>query len=512
MWNSRKISFIVFKRLRAGQNFKQGWANFRARGAGHTMSSPENTPDAPVLGPGEATGASNGYRQAISVSVFGLGKLGGCMAACFAAKGLRVIGVDVDTRVVESFQAGSAPFFEPSLDETLRAGRDRFSATTDARKAVQQTDVTFIVVPTPSTSEGGFSLEYVLAAAHQVGEALREKNGYHLIVLTSTVLPMACESEVIPAIEAASGKRVGAGFGFCYNPEFIALGSVVRDFLKPDFLLIGESDTAAGDLLEKSLLATVEDRPPVERMSLSNAEVTKIAINTFLTAKIAFANSLAEICERIPGGDVDAVTRAMGLDSRISPKYFRGGMPYGGPCFPRDSRALAFAMTQLGLEPALAQGVDAANTVHLEEIVLRVGSIADGPVAVLGLAFKPGTAVLDASPGLAVATALMAEGLEVRCFDPLASFIDESQLPGGSRLTSDLSLAVQSADVIVVANADASLLDAVSLETIRHSGARVLLDCWRLFADARDSLAPVKYLAIGLNAAQASVPSGVADR
>src|SRR5690349_14130873 len=185
----------------------------------------------------------------LDLSVIGLGKLGSPMVACFAAKGHRVIGVDVNERFVRLINEGKPPVSEPGLEDLLKQSAGRLSATTDIAQAVGQTDLTFIIVPTPSEPNGAFSLKYVLAATKAIGQALKQKDGYHLVVLTSTVMPGATGGQLLPALESASSKHCGKDFGLCYNPEFISLGSVIRDFLNPDFLLIGESDPRAGEVL-----------------------------------------------------------------------------------------------------------------------------------------------------------------------------------------------------------------------------------------------------------------------
>src|SRR5581483_6625387 len=176
----------------------------------------------------------------VRISVIGLGKLGSPMAACFAAKGFTTVGVDLNESYVDAINDGRAPVYEPQLAELIAEGRSCLTATTDTRRAVADTDATFVIVPTPSEADGGFSLQYVLEAMATIGTALRDKDTYHLVVLTSTVMPGATGGPVREALEQASGKRTGADFGLCYSPEFIALGSVIRDFLNPDFLLIGE--------------------------------------------------------------------------------------------------------------------------------------------------------------------------------------------------------------------------------------------------------------------------------
>ena len=166
-------------------------------------------------------------------------------------------------------------------------------------------------------------------------------------------------------LEKASGKRMGADFGLCYSPEFIALGSVIRDFLNPDMLLIGESDKRAGDFLQSLYAEVCENKPALARMSFVNAEITKLAVNTYVTTKISYANMLARICEKLSGANVDVITSALGLDTRIGSKYLKGAVSYGGPCFPRDNLALAQLAQQLGVPPDLAQTVDRFNRAQI---------------------------------------------------------------------------------------------------------------------------------------------------
>src|SRR5262249_32804959 len=194
-----------------------------------------------------------------------------------------------------------------------------------------------------------------------IGRALRAKQRFHLVVLTSTVMPGTTGGPVRAALEEASGKRVGQDFGLCYGPEFIALGSVIRDFLNPDFVLIGESDLRSGAMLESLYKEVCENDPPVARMNLVNAEITKLSINSYVTTKISFANMLARICEKLPEADVDVVTAALGLDSRIGTKYLKGAVSYGGPCFPRDNRAFAALARQLDAPADLPEATDPFN-------------------------------------------------------------------------------------------------------------------------------------------------------
>src|ERR1700730_9162684 len=247
----------------------------------------------------------------MNLSVIGLGKLGAPMAAVMAEKGHSVIGVDVSPGFVHAINEGRAPVNEPGLDDLIRRNRQRLSATSSCAEAIAGSDVTFIIVPTPSEEDGSFSLRYVTAVGDPLGQALRKKSGYHLVVLSSTVMPGSTGDILLPLLESSSGKQCGKDFGLCYNPEFIALGSVIRDMLNPDLVLIGEFDARSGDILVELYHGVCENRPAVARMNFVNAELTKLSVNTFVTTKISYANMLAQVCDKLPGADVEVVTGAL---------------------------------------------------------------------------------------------------------------------------------------------------------------------------------------------------------
>src|SRR6266446_1079433 len=343
-----------------------------------------------------------------SVSVIGMGKLGAPMAAAMAARGIRAIGVDSDAAKVEAIERGVPPVFEPRLAETLNLAQGRLTSTQSIEDSVRDSDITFIVVATPAVTDGSFSLRFVLPVCEAIGRALAAKREYHVVALTSTVMPGSTGGDVRETLEKASRKRAGIDFGLCYSPEFIALGSVIRDFLNPDFLLIGESDGRAGAKLESLYRIVCENRPPVARMNLVNAEIAKLAVNTYVTTKISFANMLARLCEKVPGASVDVVTGAIGLDSRIGAKYLRGAISYGGPCFPRDNLAFAALARSLGAPAHVAEATDAANRDGIARLAETVTDRLPpgGSVGVLGLSYKPNTDVVEESPGVYLARTL----------------------------------------------------------------------------------------------------------
>lgn len=434
-----------------------------------------------------------------SVSVIGLGKLGGSMAAGMASRGLHVIGVDVNRHAVDAVNAGQAPVQETGLGEMIAANKERIRATLSTEEAVLGSDLSFVIVPTPSDERGAFTLQYAKFAFKSLGQALRRKNGYHVIVLTSTVLPGATRHGLLPILEAESGKKCGPDFGLCYNPEFIALGSVIRDFLNPDFYLLGQFDQRSGDLLEQVHHRVSQNNAPVKRMSLENAELAKIAVNSYVTMKISFANMLADFCEHLPGGDVDVVSDALGMDKRIGRKYLTGGFGFGGPCFPRDNVALNFMGMSLGVDSRLLAVNDDYNRNLSKRYVekLQPHLPKGASVAVLGLAYKPLSHVIEESPGIYLCRALSEAGYRVIGHDNLAAPHAEQALKMSALVTDSLDDAIKDADVVLVTTTDKSYTSLTAATLLRGRSQVTVVDFWRCLKHlAADPC--IRYIPIGL--------------
>jgi UDPglucose 6-dehydrogenase len=420
----------------------------------------------------------------MKISIIGLGKLGAPMAAVMAHKGNTVVGVDVNPAFVEAIQHGRPPVSEPGLAEMIAANRKRLSATLDYTEAILATDITFIIVPTPSGADGTFSLQYVMRAAERIGAALRQKKAWHLVVLSSTVMPGSTGGELLPALEAHSGRKCGPDFGLCYNPEFIALGSVVRDMLNPDMILIGESDARSGDILEELYSIVCESGPRIQRMNFVNAELTKLSVNTFVTTKISYANMLAQVCETLPGADADVVTTALGCDSRIGPKYLKGALGYGGPCFPRDNVAFSAMARANGVPALLAEATDAMNrrqVPRLAELILsRLPE--RGTAGVMGLSYKPNTEVIEESQGVALAQELLRAGVRVVVYDPAAMENARRVLNGNVVFAKSAAECAGQADALAITTPWAEFKD---LKAGDWKHGAVVLDCWRVLVPAQ---------------------------
>jgi UDPglucose 6-dehydrogenase len=427
----------------------------------------------------------------MNVSVIGLGKLGAPMAAVFAAKGHNVVGLDINPAYLAALEAGRAPVEEPRLQEMIDAGKARLRVTADYGRLIAETDITFIIVPTPSDSSGAFSNEYVLAAIEKLGAALRNKSSYHVIVVTSTVMPGATGGSIGPALERASGRKVGSELGLAYNPEFIALGSVVNNMLKPDFLLIGESDERAGKMVAAVYETVCENKPDARRMNFVNAELSKIAVNTFVTTKISYANMLADICDRLPGADVEVVTEAIGSDTRIGRKYLRGAVGYGGPCFPRDNVAFATLAAGVGANADIARATDTINRYQIDRLAAAVTTriAKGGRVAILGLAYKPDTNVIEESQGILLARRLCDAGYAVTIHDPMAAAAANRVLGSRVSYADSPEEALRDADIGVLVT---PWPEYAALATATLPRTVPIVDCWRMLPEkANGSVRPI---------------------
>lgn len=434
-----------------------------------------------------------------TVAVIGLGKLGSPMAAAVSAHGITVVGADLDASKVEAINRGEPPVIETNLADYIRRGRVRLRATTDIEAAVTGAEITFIIVPTPSEPHGGFSLRHVLSACEAIGRGLKKRKGFPVAVVTSTVMPGSTGGAIRECLEKHSGKKAGKEFGLCYSPEFIALGSVIHDFLNPDFILVGESDPRSGEILDAFYQAVCDNRPHIAHMNYVNAELSKLAVNTYVTTKITYANMLAHICERLPGADVDVVTEAIGHDTRIGAKYLKGAVGYGGPCFPRDNLAMGRLARDLGAQAGLAETTDHENRTEVRRLADLVKKHArpGSKIGILGLSYKPDTEVIEESQGILLARMLMDEELELMVYDPMALDSARMALGDGPSYAASAEDCVRQSDVVVITTPWKEFSRIPERAFTGRRTRLVLIDAWRI---APESLrGKTNYLPVGVH-------------
>lgn len=417
----------------------------------------------------------------MQISVFGLGKVGVTLAACLAAAGHEVTGVDPARDRVEALRDGTFETSEPGVMERLRRGAEHLEFTIDPTEAVLGSRLSFVIVPTPSNTLGGFSLRYVLQVCDEIGAALRQKKDRHTVAIVSTVLPGSSEHAILPRLEEASGLELGERLGFCYNPSFIALGEVVRGLEEPDYLLVGEADAASGDAVLEASEGLVRNGAPAARMTLAEAEITKLASNTHETLRVSFANMLLEVCSEVPGADVDRVTTA--LSHRIGSRFLRGAAPYGGPCWPRDNDALAAFLDFARVSSRLPREVHLFNEEHGRYLLYKVlaHSSPGDTVGILGLSYKPRTPVVDHAFGLELARWLVRERREVIGWDPLAREQAERMLADPAfRCVDEAQECLRRSRTVVLANSLPEIAD-LDWSAVRDG---TVVDCWRCLPEA----------------------------
>lgn len=426
-----------------------------------------------------------------------------CLAAVLAERGLTVTGVDLDQTKVDALNGGECPLYEPRLASMLEKNRQRTHGVQDIVKAVVESQITFAVVPTPSDRTMGFSLKYVIPVMKEIGKGLAEKKEHHLVVLTSTVMPGSTAGTVLPTLEAASDKKCPADFGLCYNPEFIALGDAINGMLNPDMVLIGESDKDSGDRLEDLQRSVCMNSPAFVRMNFVNAELAKISVNSYVTMKMSFANTLAELCENLPGGDVDRVTEAIGNDRRVGGLYLKGAAGYSGPCFPRDNLAFASLAKRVGAQAELAEATHRVNIRQARRILTlarRAGLEKGMKVSVLGLSYKPNTNVIDESHGIKVCQGLARRGFEVHVHDPAASENARAVLKNSAKFHSSAARAVRASDICLIMT---PWEEYKTLDPSVFKG-KLLVDCWRILPGAKEI--SKRYVRVGVQSGAIAKP------
>jgi GDP-mannose 6-dehydrogenase len=428
------------------------------------------------------------------VSVFGLGYVGSVTAACLASKGHAVVGVDTSASKVEQLDAGRSPIVEPGVKELIdQAHRStKLRATTDSAAAVMQTDISFLCVGTPSLRSGKLDLGHMEPVCREIGKVLKNKDGFHLVVVRSTVLPGTAENILIPALEQTSGKRMGKAFGVCVNPEFMREGTAVADFLEPAMTIIGAADAHHAALL-RELYAWAPGR--IFETSFRSAEMVKYVCNAWHAVKVSFANEVGTMAKEL-GVDAEAVTEIFTADTKlnISSTYLKPGFAFGGSCLPKDVRALNYRAKELDLRLPLFDSILPSNDEHLKRAIEMVLDTGKRNIAILGLSFKAATDDLRESPQVQLVKHLLGEGCTIKIWDDNVSlgrligsnrqYIEQAIPHIGSLLENDIGQILKNAEVVVIGSRgisraqlqphlrpDHTVVDLVNLERARRPAA-----------------------------------------
>lgn len=355
----------------------------------------------------------------MKITMIGTGYVGLTTGTCFANLGNDVICLDIDERRISSLNKGIMPFYEPGLKEMVEINvrEKRMTFTTDAKKAIHDSEIIFITVGTPSGDDGSADLSYVFSAAEMIGKNM---NNYKVIVDKSTV-PVGTADKVRRLIHENVPK--GIEFDVVSNPEFLREGQALKDFMMPDRVVIGAESEKAKGIMVKLYRPLERTGKPIIVCDVKSAEIIKYASNAMLATRISFMNEVSHLCEKV-GADVKMVAKGMGYDTRIGPRFLQAGIGYGGSCFPKDVKAMAYTLNQHGCDSTIMDSVDKVNEMQKEHMAKKIKSVMpelDGKtIAIWGLAFKPKTDDIREAPALNIIKSLIKYGAKVNAFDPVA--------------------------------------------------------------------------------------------
>jgi GDP-mannose 6-dehydrogenase len=398
------------------------------------------------------------------VSIFGMGYVGAVTAACLAAEGYRVIGVDPNVGKTDLIREGLSPIIEKGLPELFRQAKDRslLKATDDAREAIRETNLSLICVGTPSRANGSLDDTYLLAVSRQIAEALKNKSSVHILVYRSTMLPGLLKSKIIPLLEKVSEKKEGEGFHVCFHPEFLRESTSVHDFYNPPKTVVGTDRKDVADVVFR--LYTGFPGPMIQT-SMQVAEMVKYVDNAFHALKVTFANEIGQVCRHL---DIDSheVMNIFSQDTKlnISKAYLTPGFAFGGSCLPKDLRAINYLAKTLDLEVPLLASLMESNRKLIEKAVKELLAFGKRRIGFAGFSFKAGTDDLRESPIVEVIEQLIGKGLEIKLYD---RHVAMARLTGANKdyinrviphiaslMTSSLDVLLKDCDIIVIGNRD----------------------------------------------------------
>ena len=407
----------------------------------------------------------------MNVSFIGLGKLGLPLACCLAECGNKILGVDKNEYVLDKLNHQELPFYEPGLDDIFP--HSNFIGFTDSyKRAVEETDASIILVNT-QLGDSGYSDEFVESALTDLAVNLkRSDKDYHLIVLSSTVLPGSI-ARLIHLVEKISGRKYQESFGFSYVPDFVRLGNVIYDFKNPEFFLIGANSQRDYDMTHEIWKKFHLNDPPEKSLTLEEAEVSKVSLNAFIVNKIAFVNFLGQLCDGMNNVNVHNITDVIGLDKRIAPYFFKFGTPYGGTCFPRDTMAFIKFAADRKKDAKHLKFADEVNEDLYQSILAKCIQFPYKNVGVIGVSFKPNSPVVVGSPSARLIRDLVDAGVCVSAYDPLEeSFTNLNGLADNITQCATPQECVDKSDIVAIMHPDKSLaeLDVSNVNVIDYWG------------------------------------------
>jgi UDPglucose 6-dehydrogenase len=438
------------------------------------------------------------------ISFIGMGYVGLCTAVCFANKGFKTTISTNDPQKVEMINKGKPPFYEPQLEALLKKAtkNKNLNAVVGRKEAILETDTSFITVGTPSNPDGSVNLKFIKETSKEIGKTLKKKKDNHLVIVKSTVPPGTTEKLVKTNIEKQSGKTCGKQFQLCFNPEFLREGNAIHDTLNPDYIVIGGHNKKSTETLETLYKEFhKENPPPTIKTNIPTAELIKYANNAFLATKISFINTIANICEKIPGIDIKKIAEAIGKDHRINPNFLNAGLGWGGSCFPKDVKALISFSKKIGYNPTLIEATWEANEDQIKFTIQKVKkelkTLKGKTIAILGLSFKPDTDDIREARSTRIINQLLREGAKIAVHDPMATPNIKKIFKEKIKYASSPTKCLRNADCAILVTEWEEFKKLKPEDFTQNMRKSILIDGRRAY-DPQEFSKKLRYIAIGL--------------
>ena len=433
----------------------------------------------------------------MKIAVIGLGFVGLSLTSVLASKKFNVIGIDVDKEKCRKISNGISPFFEPELEKTLKKGlKNKLHIESDI-SAVLDCDLIFVTVGTPQNKTGGIELSIIKKAMTSLGKNIRNSKKEHIILIKSTVVPGTIKDVILPILENNSKKKAGKDFGLISNPEFLQESTAIRDTEFPHAVVLGGYKTKFMKDVEK-FFTKLHPKTPIIITNHQTAEMIKYANNSFLATKISFINQLSNICQKIPGANIDDIAKTIGLDPRIGGLFLNAGPGYGGSCLPKDMKALINFAKITGVKPTLLNAVEDVNVKQLEEIISiakkKLGGLESKKITILGTSFKPNTDDIRDSIAIELIKKFLKRRVKVTVHDPRAIENTKNMFKNKINYAKSIPDAILGSQCIIIMT-QWKQYEKLTNKDFKQMKKKMIIDCRRMLSEKQ---LDVDYYAIGL--------------
>ncbi|MDC0186942.1 UDP-glucose/GDP-mannose dehydrogenase family protein [Candidatus Nitrosopelagicus sp.] len=436
----------------------------------------------------------------MKIGIIGLGFVGLSLTSVLSSKGYDVIGIDVDKEKREKIINGISPFFEPELENLLKKGLKKKLKISDDFSLIKDCDFIFVTVGTPQNTDGSINLSIIKKAVTTIGEILKRSKKKPIILVKSTVIPGTMRKNVLPILEKKSNKKAGKDFGLISNPEFLQESTAIKDTKFPHVIVLGGYETEFMKKAKK-LFMKLHPNVPIIITNHQTAEMIKYANNSFLATKISFINQLSNICQKIPGANVDDIAKTIGLDPRIGKLFLSAGPGYGGSCLPKDMKALINFANTTGVNPTLLNAVEQINTKQLEQIISitkkKLGNLKSKRITILGTAFKPGTDDIRDSIAIELIKKLQKRKANITIHDPKSMKNTEKIFGDKIKYAKTIADAFSKSQCVIIMT-QWKQYSKINNNNIKKMEKRIIIDSRRILAE-KELVADYQAIGIGNN-------------